>query len=282
MKDEKKPGLILPDDIEKVTLVAPRDLVIIGQPKIGKGAILGDFTKSRNALVFDLEKGGYEYIEARKISTYESQETTPWGSYMNYVKIRNALLDKKGKYEYLIIDGLSDLDTMSEMGGTLVYMNSVIGKNFNRIKNTNGTYGAQFNPEDPEFKSVLTLPDGAGYMHTRKWFMAQVEIFTQISPYRLYAAHIADKYIKDNAKEEVIASEIALTGQLKRIFASKVTSLAKIIADGDERFLNFDVLNDSILAGSRAPQLKGRILISRKEANGNIKTFWDSIYPPNS
>jgi predicted GTPase len=33
-----------------------RDLVIIGQPKIGKGAILGDFTKSRNALVFDLEK----------------------------------------------------------------------------------------------------------------------------------------------------------------------------------------------------------------------------------
>jgi hypothetical protein len=86
-----------------------------------KGAILGDFTKSRNAFVFDLEKGGYEYIEARKISTYESQETTPWGSYMNYVKIRNALLDKKGKYEYLIIDGLSDLDTMSEMGGTLIY-----------------------------------------------------------------------------------------------------------------------------------------------------------------
>jgi hypothetical protein len=30
---------------------------------------------------------------------------------------------------------------------------------------------------------------------------------TQISPYRLYAAHITDKYIKDNAKEE-FASEI--------------------------------------------------------------------------
>jgi hypothetical protein len=65
--------------------------------------------------------------------------------------------------------------------------------------------------------------------------MAQVEILQQISPYRLYAAHIADKYIKDNAKEEGCRSEI-LTGQLKRIFASKVTSLAKIKADGDERF----------------------------------------------
>jgi hypothetical protein len=31
--------------------LAPRDLVIIGQPKIGKGAILGDFTKKRNALI---------------------------------------------------------------------------------------------------------------------------------------------------------------------------------------------------------------------------------------
>jgi hypothetical protein len=51
-----------------------------------------------------------------------------------------------------------------------------------------------------------------------------------------YAAHIADKYIKDNAKEEGLHLEICPTGQLKRIFASKVTSLAKIIADGDERF----------------------------------------------
>jgi hypothetical protein len=50
MKDEKKPGLILPDDIEKSNTCCPRDLVIIGQPKIGKGAILGDFKKAEMLL----------------------------------------------------------------------------------------------------------------------------------------------------------------------------------------------------------------------------------------
>ncbi len=278
-KDEKeKEEYVLPDKIEKVGNVDPRDLVIVGMPKIGKGAILGDFTKSHNALVLDLEKGGYEYIEARKISTYENQQTSSWESFQNYIKIRKMLLDNKGKYDYLIIDGLSDLDALSEIGGTLAYMNTIIGKNFNRPKTAGGSVGEQYKVTDPEFKSVLTLPDGAGYMHTRKWFLSQIEYFSQIAPYRIYAAHIADKYIKDNGKEEVIGSEIALTGQLKRIFASKVTSLAKVVAEGNERYLNFDVLNDSILAGSRAPQLKGKILISKQDELGNITTFWNSIY----
>ena len=76
----------LPEDIVQVEKQAPpRDLVIIGQPKIGKGTILGEFTKKYNALILDLEKGGYEYIPARKISTYESQNTTRWESYQNYL-----------------------------------------------------------------------------------------------------------------------------------------------------------------------------------------------------
>jgi len=268
----------LPDEITKVTLTAPRDLVILGQPKIGKGCILGDFTKNHNAIVLDLEKGGYEYIEARKLTTYPTQETTKLESYQNYIKYRNLLLENKGKYEYLIIDGLSDLDELSDMGGTFVYMNSVIGKTFNRPKLPSGGYGEPYKYGDAEFKTVSSLPEGYGYQHSRKWFMDQIEIFKQISPYRIYAAHVTDKYIKDNGKEEVAGSEISLTGQLKRIFASKVTSLAKMIADGNERYLNFEVQNDSILAGSRAPQLEGKILISKKEKDKSITTYWDSIY----
>lgn len=274
MKNEQE--LKLPDEISEVTLTSPRDLVIVSIPKMGKGTILGDFTTKRNALVLDLEKGGYEYIPARKLSTYTSQETTLWESFQNYLKYRKSLLENKGKYEYLIIDGLSDLDVLSEIGGTLAYMNSIIGKKFNREGHNEA--GRKYEFTDPEFKSVLTLPDGAGYLHTRRWFLEQIEIFRQISPYRIYAAHITDKYIKDNGKEEVTGSEIALTGQLKRIFASKVTALGKLIADDDERYLNFDVLNDSIVAGSRAPQLKGRILISKKDKDDKLETFWENIY----
>jgi hypothetical protein len=266
--------LTLPSEITTTKENAPpRDLVILSIPKMGKGSILGDFTISYNALVFDLEKGGYEYISARKISIYPSQETSLWEAYLNYVKYRKMLFESKGKYDFLAIDGLSDLDVLSEIGGTLAFMETIIGKRFNR-----NPLGEKYKYGDPEWKSVLTLPDGAGYQHTRKWFLDQIDAFRQISPYRIYAAHIVDKFIKDNGKEEVVGNEIALTGQLKRIFASKVTSLAKLIADGEERYLNFDVLNDSIVAGSRAPQLKGKILISKMGEDGKIKTFWDKIY----
>ena len=268
--------LKLPEEITEVKNGNPRDLVVIGQPKIGKGTIFGDFTKKYNALILDLEKGGYEYISARKLSTYISHETSRWESFQNYIKYRKLLLENISKYEFLLIDGLSDLDDLSEIGGTLAYQNSIIGKKFNR-PNNDPTLEA-YKPNDPEWKSVLSLPDGAGYMHTRSWFLQQIEFFRQISPYRIYAAHVADKYIKDNGKEEVIGSELSLTGKLKTIFASRVTALCKLIAEGNERYLNFDVSNYSIIAGSRSPRLKCRILISKKDKDDNLETFWDKIY----
>lgn len=271
MKDIK-----LPDDITEVKSTNPRDLVIVGQPKIGKGSILGALTKSQNALVLDLEKGGYEFIPARKISSYNNDEDGIWESFQNYIAIRNKLLESKGKYKFLIVDGLSDLDALSEIGGTLAYMDSILGKKFNRKGGI--ADGKRLEYGDPEWRSVVTLPDGAGYTWLRKWFMQQIEFFSRISPYRIYAAHVADKYINDKDKETVVGAEIALTGQLKRIFASKVTTLCKLIADGNERYLTFDVMNDSIIAGSRAPHLKDKILISKSDEKENIQTFWDNIY----
>jgi hypothetical protein len=272
----KEEELTLPDEITKAEITAPKDLVVISIPKMGKGSIFGDFTTKYNALILDLEKGGYDYISARKLSTYTTNSTTRFESFQNYIKYRKLLLENKGKYDFLLVDGLTDLDDLSDLGGTFAYMNSVIGKKFNR--EGGDPNGRKFTPDDPEWKSVLTLPEGAGYQHTRNWFMQQIEFFKQISLYRLYAAHVADKYIKDNGREEVLGSEISLTGKLKTIFASRVTSLAKLTADGDERYLNFDVLNDSIIAGSRAPQLKGKMLISKRLKDDSIETYWDTIY----
>lgn len=274
----EKKELVLPTEIEKSTATDARDLVVISLPKMGKGAILGSLSTQTNGIVFDLEKGGYEYIDARKISIYDSDSTNDIEAYNNYIAYRQMLLKDKGKYKFLIIDGLSDLDRMSELGGTLAYMNTIIGKNFNKVNPEDVRKTApKFKPGDEGFRSVLTLADGAGYQHTRRWFLDQFEMFREIAPYRLYAAHIVDKYIKEDGKDEVVGSEIALTGQLKRIFASKVTTLAKMVADGDKRYLNFDVMNDSIISGSRAPKLKGKILISELVGD-KVVTHWDNIY----
>jgi hypothetical protein len=265
----------LPEEITSSDAPNVRDLVCLSIPKMGKTSILGDFTKQFNALVIDLERGGYEYVDARKVSIYPTGQEDLYTAYKNYVSLRNLLMNNKGKYDYLIIDGLSDLDVLSEIGGTLAYMNTVLGQKFN--KKNGQKDGEAYEYGDPNFKLVTTLPDGAGYRYTREWFLNQIEMFRQIAPYRIYAAHIADKLVKDNGKEEVTGSEISLTGKLKTIFAAKVTALAKLVADGDKRYLNFDVLNDSIIAGSRHPKLQGKILISEK-IDGKIKTYWNQIY----
>lgn len=267
----------LPDEITPVTLSAPRDLVIVSIPKAGKSNILGDLTRKQNAVILDIEKGGYEYIASRKLSTYTSQDVDRWGSFQNYVEYRKLLIDNKGKYEYLIIDGLTDLDDLSEIGGTLLYMDSIIGKKFNRNPETLEKYKYG----DVNWKSVLTLPEGAGFKWTRDWFMQQVEIFRQIAPYRIYAAHVVDKYIKEKGKDEVVGSEISLTGKLKIIFASRVTALSKLVVDENKRYLSFDVVNDSVITGSRAPQLKGKILISEMSEDGILTTYWENIYNNN-
>lgn len=268
--------IILPDEITEKGNGNPRDLIVLGQPKIGKGTILGDFTTKYSALVLDLEKGGYEFISARKLSTYATQQTSRWESFQNYIKYRKLLLENKGKYDYLIVDGLSDLDDLSEIGGTLAYMRTTQGKKFNRAGKDGE--GAKYEFTDPEWKSVLTLAQGYGYQHTRKWFLEQISFFSEISPYRIYAAHIADKFISDNGKEEVVNSEISLTGKLKSVLASRVTALCKLVADDKDRYLNFEVQNDSIIAGSRSPRLKDKILISTMQENGELQTFWENIY----
>jgi len=269
---EKQQEFKLPDDVEKAKTPNPRDLVIVSQPKMGKSSIFGDFTKNFNALALDLEPLGYEYVDGRKLGIYPTQDTTLIEAFKNYVKVRNLLLQNKGKYEYLLIDGLSDLDTLSVIGGTFAYMDTVIGKKFNRDSS-----GNKLEFTDPNFKLVTSLAEGLGYMYSRSYFLEQIDILRQISPFRLYAAHISDKMIKDGGKEEVLGAEISLTGKLKTIFASKVTALAKLIADGDKRYLNFEVANDSIIAGSRSPELQGKILISEKTKDG-IVTHWDKIY----
>ena len=273
---KEKEELKLPEEITKATLLPPKDLVIISIPKAGKSKIFGRFTEERNAIVLDLERGGYDYVNARKLSTYTSHATTKWESYQNYIKYRTLLLENKGKYDYILIDGLSDLDDLSEIGGTLAYQDSVIGKRFNRPNGDPVATPYEYN--DPKWRSVITIPDGFGYRHSREWFLQQIDIFKQISPYRIWAAHLADKYIKDNGKEEVVGNEIALTGQLKRIFASRVTAMAKLVVEEDERWLNFDVQNNSVVAGSRSPLLKGKILISKMNESGEVDTFWEKIY----
>lgn len=268
---------VLPDTITEVKETNPVDLIIVAIPKMGKSTVVAELTKGKlgEALLFNLDKNGTDYLSGKFINIYPTSTTSFVEAYSNYIGYRDALLKAKGKYKYLIVDTLTDLDEMSELGGTYAYMYGVPqGKNFNRDTKT----GAVLPYGHPEFKMVSSLPEGYGYKHTRKWFLDQIAIFSEIAPYRIYTAHVKDKLIK-NAQDEVITGmELNLTGKLKQIMSTKISCMCKLVADDNKRYLSFEVDNDNIIAGSRVPHLEGQVLISDKDKKGNITTYWENIY----
>jgi hypothetical protein len=264
----------LPDSITEVKEINPTDLVIISVPKTGKSTILAELTKQKNGIIFNLEKNGTDYLSSRCINIYDDSITSFDEAMEVYKGYRTQLLKEKGKYDYLIVDSLTALDEMSNLMGTYYYMHSVPqGKNFNRDPKNGETY--KFG--DDRFKMVTELGEGYGYKHTRKWFLDQMGIFNEIAPYRIYTGHVKDTLIRNDQNEEVTGKEINLTGKLKSLLAVKVSTLCKLIADGDKRYLSFEVDNDNIIAGSRVPHLQGQILISEK-VDGKIITHWDKIF----
>lgn len=252
----------------------PKDLCIIGLPKSGKSAILADLSLKENCVIFDLEKGGYDYLKSRSVSIYESDTDTIFDAYKRYLSIRDSLLKlpDKDKPTILAIDSITELDALSEIGGTYLYMNSIVGKNFNRSSST----GKKLDYGDPEWTPVTAIGEGYGYQYTRQWFLDQIELFKQIAPYRIYVGHITDKYIINETRETIIGEDIALTGKLKFIVPSRMTAIAKIVPSKTERYLNFEV-SEKFALGGRLHRLKGKILIS-KEVNEKIETFWNNIY----
>lgn len=264
-------------EVTKPIPAIPKDLCIVGQPKIGKSAIVADLTlRNENSVILDLEKGGYDYLEARRIPIYKEDTDTMKEAYKNYVTVRDELVKSKTLFDFLIIDNITELDALSEIGGTYLYMNTVQGKKFNREGDVPN--GRKIEYGEKEWRAVSTLPDGNGYQYTRTWFLNQFDIFRSLAKYRIYIGHISDKYISDSEKDIAVTKELFLTGKLKLIFASRVTSIAKLKRDENKRILDFNVVNDSIIAGSRIGHLKGEMVISEVDENGKLKTYWEKIY----
>jgi hypothetical protein len=74
--------------------LAPRDLVIIGQPKSGKGAILRRFYKKKKYTYLDLEKVD-RYIEARRFVYILHNKLLNGRSSQNFIKIRKNVVIKE-------------------------------------------------------------------------------------------------------------------------------------------------------------------------------------------
>lgn len=254
--------MTLPTTKTKAEKLSPTELILFGRPKVGKTTALSALD---NCLIIDLERGT-QSIEAMKVYANNLEE------------LKQIVIDihkSEHKYDYIAVDTLSKLEEWCEWEATENYMKTTIGKKFNR--DAAGNILAR-----RDWESVLSLPQGGGYMYTRESLKSWIERFRKISKNLIMVCHTKDKYINETGKEMPINS-IDLTGKSANIAAAGAQAIGFLYADrktGD-LMINFDSKN--IEGGSRSPHLAGQsfpllqfdgVGMDRKLITNN----WDKIY----
>lgn len=250
--------IILPKTPRKAVAVNPHTILLYGKPKVGKTSITAQLP---NSLLVELEAGGADFVDANVIQANNPNE---------FEAICNQIIADGCPYDYVIFDSSTRLDEWSEIVGTFNYMDKNQGKNFNR-----DLKGQKLHPKDPKFETVHSFREG--YMHSRQQMNDWFNLMSKCAKHVVILAHIKDKFVESKAGDTVEASDINLTGKVKSNYCIRVDSVGHLHREGDKAFINFNTEFSSI-CGGRAKHLKGDILISERQEDDSIKTYWENIY----
>ena len=262
---------------EKTTIKSqsPTDLLIYSKPKMGKTDLI---SRIEDCAIVDLE-GGSNLVGGyiHKIDTLvELDQLLTW-------------LEKENPYKYVAFDTLSRLYEATELQGTLDYMNSSQGKNFNRVKPEHvaaglapaDKLGKAFPVGHDCFESVETLPQGFGYRWSRDCYKKYFMRMRALKCRKIFVAHIKDKMIESKKGESVQGRDLNLTGACKAITTSFVDAIGYLHRGNDgNTYLSFQA-GEAVAEGSRSKHLTGQdIMIGEwdKEKNDYKRTMWNEIY----
>jgi hypothetical protein len=261
--------MVLPTEAKEPTSINPNILLIYSAPKTGKTTICAQLPKS---LILECEPPGASFVKANYIDLNTANE---------FNQALDALdATPAGTYDYLIVDTVSRLSDWSEWRGTYNYMITSQGQKFNRIGEV--PKGKMMLPSDPGFMSVHSLPNGSGYQYSRDVMISWYErlhslIVTKKVKGVILLAHQKDKQLETKAGNLVDSVDLDLTGKVKGIYCSRVDAVGYMTRKGKECVINFNNENKAIMGG-RSAHVDGEIVISEKQEDGTIKTFWERIF----
>jgi len=168
----------------------------------------------------------------------------------------------------------------SEIVGTYNYMKQSQGKKFNREGGSEN--GPVITRSDPRFETVHSIGQGYGYKHSRDamttWYDRLLELISKGKvTYIILLAHVKDKLVESKNGDSVETIDINLTGKVKSIFASRIDAIGHFYRKEGKGFISYD--NEyKVACGGRCTHLEGSILISEKQEDKSIKTYWENIY----
>lgn len=244
----------LPKKIQVATSINPKNLILVGAPKVGKTTFAAELTRKfeGEAIILDLENGT-GFVDSL---SYPITSITELGNFLKAVE------DANKPYKYIIVDTVTALEDMCEMVATYNYMKKPIGASFNRVPGKPDV----IKPVD-QWESVLNLPRGAGYLYLReevkKWFKR----ISNACEHAIFLGHVKDSFLNIDGKEEAVKM-IDLTGKIKTILAQDADAIGFLERDSKTGNLKISFVNTLTEAGSRCPHLKNLV----------IDADWDKIF----
>ena len=171
----------LPTEKVSATRKSPKNLVVYGQPKVGKATAIA---KLDNCLIIDLERGS-DMVEALKVQASNLKELA---------EIGKAIMANKKPYKYIAIDTLTQLEVWCEAEAKELYKQTPMGKNFD---------------SDNKGLSVLSLPQGGGYLYLRIAVKKWMDRLETLADHIIYIGHLKDKMLDKKGKE--VASKVFIS-----------------------------------------------------------------------
>ena len=220
----------LPKAKVKASRKSPKNMIIYGAPKIGKTTVLSQLD---DCLIIDLEDGS-DMVDALKVKAQSLKDLQAIGT---------AIIKQGRPYKYIAIDTISKLEEWCEGYAKQIYMKTPMGKNFE--KNNPGA-------------SVLSLPNGAGYLYLRLAYKEWIDKLNKLADHVILVGHLKDKMLEKKGKE-VAVKDLDLTGKIKQITCTNSDAIGYIYREGTNTMISFDSLDD-IAAGTRCAHLKGKAM----------------------
>jgi hypothetical protein len=124
--------------------------------------------------------------------------------------------------------------------------------------------------------SVITLPNGAGYLYIRQAFFQVLDFIDTLAPHIILSGHIKDAQVNDKG-DMVLSANIDLTGKIKSLICANADAIGYMYRKGDKTFISFKT-NEEVTCGARPEHLRNEEIVVSEMINGELKTYWDKIY----
>ncbi len=178
-------SIVLPTKKVKAERVNPKRLIVYSKPKTGKTTA---FAGLDDNLIIDLENGA-DYVEAMKVKANNLQELKEVGK---------AIKEAGYPYQYITIDTVTALEDMVMPLAINLYKQTPMGKNYSG-------------------DSILTLPNGAGYLYVRQAFFQVLDFIVAVvtklaaSSLVLNISSVSAPAITSAASGDLLTSEITVS-----------------------------------------------------------------------